>query len=100
MRMPSKSVWSDPSPLRSLRVGCTPPHPQLATFRGVFRRRAVDLPQDVSAEHAHLILELAQADALRVAGRADRGHRAHVLRRNRRGVPEDPHGATALAWSG
>src|SRR5271165_5764910 len=54
-------------------------HTLLHSFGGGFGRRSVDLPEDVAAELAHLVLELAAAHFARIVGGAEGSHGADVL---------------------
>jgi hypothetical protein len=60
---------------------------------------ALDLPENVSAEEAHLVLELAQTRLIRVGGIAKGPYRTDILRLHRGGIVENLNGAPTLAWA-
>jgi hypothetical protein len=62
-------------------------------------RGALDLPENVSAEETHLVLELAQACLSRIGGIAKSPYGADILRLHRGGIVENLNGASALAWA-
>jgi hypothetical protein len=69
-----------------------PVHPLLVAVAN----RTLDLPKNISAEQADLILELAYASVLRIVRVAKRPHRTNVFRRHRRRFRKDLNVATAL----